>query len=1775
MKNFPSYEGKYSLEVINHLNTEIPRESQLEEQSKEKIYSPSTRNHTEKISLPLSNKQKNVLSRSLEKVIIADSEFNTEKELHEQRVSSLYDLAIEQLAAFEKFETGVEKSISGIEKEISTLTGKIKTTGTDAENTIFKTITNHRENPLSSGETFLNQEILKEIIELKLLNFESIASYKFEKQKLLQNFGLKKEEAKNSIPLHDLSYKHKSYLTEDQEKTYASKIESYREKNLELAEKNHELGLLEKKIESVVNDILQTLPETLSRVNNSIYGINSSLSEALLIQPIDPELQAQDPSSHLANLHPPLPQHIAISHATSIFESAKKEEGFIKLVEQQNLQKKALEDKKALIETEISNLEKIIQETSQSPTLKAELAKTVQQSQEQIAEIRANLEIRHQNERLEQQEKFAKTKVEEDLANVENFKKNLAKHFETKKSEFNGKIQAVEEVDIKSAALNKLKKLHVELNESILKNRLKTEKSKSENLVSEEKRKSISDEVENNINDAKSSHIISFDKLTENQKLLLSEEEKAVFAASEKDLNQLAETLYNKRAQAKIYNLEVESLTASINEQLAFDQAAANNASQQYSIIQNAITISSGRISELQSEPSLDLQFKSRFPNLTDSQRTALIQKFSDPNSDVNYTTEKGRITAAHSIELTSPHIQSVINGLIPSQVELLPSDQFELLKSDVVALQKLEKELSDRELDKKITDLTLEWRVGKANEILDQINFDISVRTKAIIEKSEALQTQLDENLEFDVDAGIAKIIAKFPKLLPKGKDAATVFSKAQFPLISSNRSYQADEVAPIENYRKEILATKSSLSDEQKLLGTEDQKLSFQNAEDSRHRLSLKIINRRLDNNLVAIKFRYLSQVVDEKITDNFRQIADLIKAAEANTRNEAEDIQTKITNIAIVRPQETAIENVSTFISGLEITEPSKERLSEIYTGIILAKDELEDAEPTAEVIEKLQKSSTEEKQQNAKFVEGSKEGVGKELTPFLTQDSLKKFESFKESLNEKTDLLYRARYNQAKNDAIAKNLSDGIIGQIKDDINLLDLSLVGAAPKNCDNTIKSLREGILETKAKKINKEETALAKAKEVYPKFGSLSSEEQERLTTSFKNIINETNGSILENQTSEIKSQANKRLVGAQSTNSDLIKEFSDNVRETRKSLLTNAKHQKWLTNAKLFLDSLAKKLHAAEIDTEINNLEAEALATNIKTKIENDLAVIENSKKARQEKINEIAELVGKIDEPAAIKDTTLDKVSKSNLLFNKLIPEETLKKIIGDELSKLEADTNYPEVVVLGNAKHNEILSRIESKKSSLPEPTTEEKSFFTNKMQTDFDNQESQFRKHKISLTEKLLRIESAEKDAESLTDIVNTRLKKDISAVESFIKDSDVKIKECTNSLTLEIESITPTVDVGKSTFNAITKNEQFKFLESADLPNLLKEFIASKAENLKNDKSFNEQQESLKKAHNSEIEPKFKSTEVEKLKNDLASNNSLFLNDSEEFKSFEEKFAALKDLESEFSAKQLAAKLEEHKTDFLTKSTSENLTKIFKIAVEEALKEKPSTKEELQQTLHDRLSIKGKGSTFDSNMITNALLITLLLQNWYLSQSTNDNKSKTSVKTSTIPNPKPSTSLTGIAKIIPLVNRNAEEDKEKTNQANTHHTADWNNNKKLLNVLKKVADCDFDKLKEALNSKENRNHKLLQNLNLTSGDLAVLDAIDELHDTERARDNFTAKNSKRENLKEFMGLIPKNDRKKFFEFDKNNDVELRITKPSNNPSNTTATKLEKIIRVRA
>ena len=154
-------------------------------------------------------------------------------------------------------------------------------------------------------------------------------------------------------------------------------------------------------------------------------------------------------------------------------------------------------------------------------------------------------------------------------------------------------------------------------------------------------------------------------------------------------------------------------------------------------------------------------------------------------------------------------------------------------------------------------------------------------------------------------------------------------------------------------------------------------------------------------------------------------------------------------------------------------------------------------------------------------------------------------------------------------------------------------------------------------------------------------------------------------------------------------------------------------------------------------------------------------------------------------------------------------------------------------------------------------------------------------------------------------------------------------------------------------------------------------------------------------------------------------------------------------------------------------------------------------------------------------------------------------------------------------SVKSVYDVLKETNKNSETIKNNQNSS-------WYNNKKLLKALKKVANCDFDTLKEALNSSENRENSLIKDLGLTSGDLSVLDAIDELRDTKRANDSFAAKNSKRTNLEEFLSLIPKekNDRNKFFAFEKNEVVTLHITEPSNGPKNARARKLEKNILIR-
>ena len=136
-----------------------------------------------------------------------------------------------------------------------------------------------------------------------------------------------------------------------------------------------------------------------------------------------------------------------------------------------------------------------------------------------------------------------------------------------------------------------------------------------------------------------------------------------------------------------------------------------------------------------------------------------------------------------------------------------------------------------------------------------------------------------------------------------------------------------------------------------------------------------------------------------------------------------------------------------------------------------------------------------------------------------------------------------------------------------------------------------------------------------------------------------------------------------------------------------------------------------------------------------------------------------------------------------------------------------------------------------------------------------------------------------------------------------------------------------------------------------------------------------------------------------------------------------------------------------------------------------------------------------------------------------------------------------------------IEKIIALVNENAKKDEEKTE---TFQAKDWFNNKKLLRALEKVANCNFEKLKTALNSNEDiRDNKFLKELELTSGDLSVLDAIDGLYDTKRAKEKFNAadQNVARKNLEMMMRLIPKDKttQVEFFKLTKEENFELKIT----------------------
>ncbi len=149
-----------------------------------------------------------------------------------------------------------------------------------------------------------------------------------------------------------------------------------------------------------------------------------------------------------------------------------------------------------------------------------------------------------------------------------------------------------------------------------------------------------------------------------------------------------------------------------------------------------------------------------------------------------------------------------------------------------------------------------------------------------------------------------------------------------------------------------------------------------------------------------------------------------------------------------------------------------------------------------------------------------------------------------------------------------------------------------------------------------------------------------------------------------------------------------------------------------------------------------------------------------------------------------------------------------------------------------------------------------------------------------------------------------------------------------------------------------------------------------------------------------------------------------------------------------------------------------------------------------------------------------------------------------------------------------IGKIITLVNKNAKKNEKKTKEAKTFQAKDWFNNKKLLRALEKVANCNFEKLKTALNSNEDiRDKQFLTELKLTSGDLSVLDAIDELYDTKRAKEKFSVvnRNVDRKNLEMMINLIPKDEtkRKEFFKFEKEQNFDLNIT-PSNSPVSTKA-----------
>ncbi|MES2960765.1 MAG: hypothetical protein V4694_00075 [Pseudomonadota bacterium] len=1528
----------------------------------------------------------------------------------------------------------------------------------------------------------------------------------------------------------------------------------------------------------VSQDIIATLPQTLTQANKSSAGIEFLLSRAITIQPMDQVLQAQELTFHSANLLHLLPQHVETSYVDDLLESVKTAEGFTNLVAQQELEQQELKKQEHFIENEISILQRIYQANSQSPTLQDKLRETVQQSQEQIAAITANLGIRHHNEKLAKQEDIARTQIDENLATIGRFKADVATFVQTRTLEF----PEVAAVDIKASALQKARTAHPNLDATIL-NGLINEKFADR--VSEQQRQLILDQAEADIQKAKLLHPISFNTLTADQKLLLSTAENTGFAESATTLDRLAETFYKKQAQAKIDNQEVDLLSASINEQVASDQAAANYLLQQDLSIQYAITRSRERIAALESEPDLDSQFKNKFPNLTDSQRAALIQKFSYSDLDG----EKTRITTEHQIQLTSPHIQSVIDGLTPVQLALLPTDQFASLQSDVGILQNLEENLSDKELAKKITKLTLDWQVGEADRILDQIASDIAVRTDGIRDELQDLQFQIAENPEFDVNGGISKIIADFPQLSQEGQAAATAFAETQLRLLPSTQPAQRLEDTPIQAHRESyqraaapllqrhqerdatIKARKFQLSAEHDLFGANETKSLFETAEKDRFDSSLRVEERRFYNELTDLQFHYLHQIVNVKIADNLQAIARLVEATKVQVLTEEQNIGTQIAQVELINPEEEAIANVSTYISKLEIAEESgKERLAEIYAARVRARfTDLDDIEPQTEIVAELQELLAQEKQQNTQFVQQFIQDIGEELTPFLTKDSLAQFASFEASLNLKTDQLHEARLIQAKNAAIAERLGADVVAEIEMDVARLTISFTGTAPANCDATIQNLRTGIRDTKTATINKEDAALAEAQKSYEGFSTLTSEEQERLTQAFEAIIKTSHEAISADQKDAIILQAHEKFDAAESTNSDLISEFVESFSESQKLLLTE-EQTNWLADARSFLNHLAQKLYDAEIATKINNLEAEALATNVAYIIKADLAAIEVSRNARQVEIDNIVGQVGELPEPAAIEDTTFVKVTSNSthLLFGKQLSEATVKEIISQELAGLKSDSTYQDSVASRQVEHDENLDRIRAKKF-LTEPTAQEKTLFTNAMQADFDNQENEFREYTIDLTEKHFRINSAQKDATSLTTRVNTRLQSDIEMAESFIEAADKTMQKGTDIINAQLILMPPKIIAEESAFDAMNRNDLFAILP----PDILKQHIAAISSNLQNNTAFKQGQDLVTANHNHGVI--FESGEVESKRADLTPNHLLLLNGDPEFESFDQKLGALKDLESTFSAEHLAAELAEDKAQFLTKNTSDNIIAIYKIADAEKLKATPSTEEELHEELKKTFP---EGMMLGAGMMTTAIAILLFAQSGYQPTSANKSKSETPTSippiTTAIPAPSSSPSTKGIATIIPLVNKNSQRDEAKTTQAKTHHTTHWYNNKKLLKVLSKVADCDFKKLKDALNSKDNRNHKFLADHNLTSGDLAVLDALDELHQTNRAKHNFTTKTSERANLKEMLSLIPKTGRDKFFAFDKDHDVELRITKPGTGPKNPAAQKLHKTTKAR-